>query len=69
MEELHGRTINRHGRETLVKVLEGVVTETDIDIISQLVEEIEMQQRHKDEAQKKMTALCREWFPKELENL
>lgn len=67
--QLHGRTINRHGRETLVKALTGVVNDTDIDIISQLVEEIEMQQRHKDEAQKKMTSLCEEWFPKELGDL
>lgn len=69
VKELHGRTINRHGRETLVKALTGVVRETDIDIIKQLVEEIELQQRHKDEAQQKMTALCMEWFPQEVENL
>ncbi|WP_368129406.1 IS110 family transposase [Bacteroides xylanisolvens] len=69
VKELHGRTINRHGRETLVKALTGVVSETAIDIIKQLVEEIELQQRHKDEAQQKMTALCMEWFPQEVENL
>ena len=69
VKELHGRTINRHGRETLVRALSGVVSETDIDIINQLVEEIELQQRHKDEAQEKMTALCVERFPQELENL
>ena len=69
VKELHGRTINRHGRETLVRALSGVVSETDIDIINQLVEETELQQRHKDEAQEKMTALCVEWFPQELENL
>lgn len=69
VKKLHGRTINRHGRETLVKALTGVVSETDIDIINQLVEEIELQQRHKDEAQEKMTELCMEWFPEELENL
>lgn len=69
VKELHGRTINRHGRETLVKALTGVVSETDIDIINQLVEEIELQQRHKDEAQEKMTAICMEWFPQEVENL
>ena len=69
VKELHGRTINRYGRETLVKALTGVVSETDIDIIKQLVEEIELQQRHKDEAQQKMTALCMEWFPQEVENL
>ena len=69
VKELHGGTINRHGRETLVRALSGVVSETDIDIINQLVEETELQQRHKDEAQEKMTALCVEWFPQELENL
>ena len=69
VEKLHGRTVNRHGRETLVKALTGVTNDTDIDIIGQLVDEIEMQQRHKDEAQKKMRALCDEWFPDELANL
>lgn len=69
VEQLHGRTINKHGKETLIKALTGVVNDTDIDIIRQLVDEIEMQQRHKDEAQKKMTSLCEQWFPKELENL
>lgn len=66
---LHGRTINKHGKETLLKALSGVVTDTDTDIISQLIEEIEMGQRHKEEAQKKMTELCREWFPEQMENL
>ena len=69
VEQLHGRTINKHGKETLTKALTGVVNDTDIDIIRQLVDEIEMQQRHKDEAQKKMTSLCEQWFQKELENL
>lgn len=69
VEQLHGRTVNRHGRETLIKALTGVVNDTDIDIIGQLVEEIELQHRHRDEAQRKMTSLCEEWFPEELENL
>lgn len=66
---LHGRTVNKHGREVLVRALTGVINDTDIDIISQLMEEIELLQRHKDEAQQKMTELCRQWFPQELENL
>ena len=40
-----------------------------MDIIARLVEEIGLQQRHKDEAQEKMTRPCNEWFPRELENL
>ncbi len=67
--KLHGRTINRHGKETLIKALTGVINETDMDVIRQLNEEVELLQRHKDEAQKKMTALCQEWFPEELENI
>ena len=35
MEALHGRTVNRIGRETLKSALTGVVTETDIDLIEQ----------------------------------
>lgn len=69
VQELHGRTINKYGKEILQKALEGVVNETDIDMISQLVEEIELHQRHKAEAQEKMTKLCQEWFPEELKNL
>lgn len=68
-EKLHGRTINKHGRETLMQALTGVVNETDIDIIAQLVEEIDLLQKHKEQAQEKMTALCQEWFPQELANL
>lgn len=67
--KIHGRTINRHGKETLIKALTGVVNQTDMEIIRQLNEEVEMLQRHKDEAQQKMSALCQEWFPKELENI
>ena len=66
---IHSRTINKHGRETILKALTGVINETDIDIISQLVEEIELQQRQKAVAQQKMTALCEQWFPEQLSNL
>ena len=66
---IHGRTIKKHGRDAIVKALTGVISETDADIISQLVEEIGLQQRQKDAAQQKMTSLCREWFPDQLANL
>ena len=69
MTKLHGRTISKHGRETLIKALTGVINDTDIDIIGLFVEEIDLLQSHKDKVQEKMTQLCKEWFPKELENL
>lgn len=66
---IHGRTVNKYGRDTIVRALTGIISETDIDIISQLVEEIELQQRQREAAQQKMTALCKEWFPEQFENL
>lgn len=66
---IHGRTVNKYGRDTILKALTGVINETDIDIISQLVEEIELQQRQREAAQQKMTSLCEEWFPEQFENL
>ena len=53
--KLHGRTINKHGKETLIKALTGIISDTYIDIIGQLVEEIDLLQSHKDKAQEKMT--------------
>ena len=69
VEAIHGRTVNKYGRETILKALTGVINETDIDTISQLVEEIELQQRQKEDAQQKMTALCKQWFPRQFANL
>src|SRR5574344_2948179 len=36
VKEVHGRIINRHGRETIIASLKGCVTEADIDIMAQL---------------------------------
>ena len=66
---IHGRTVNKHGLETIVGALTGVISETDIDIIRQLREEILLGQKHKDECQSKMDELCQKWFPTQLGNL
>jgi transposase len=69
MGAIHGRTVNKYGKQTILRSLTGVINETDIDIISQLVEEIELQQRQRDAAQQKMTSLTKEWFPEQFDNL
>ncbi len=66
---IHSRTVNRHGRETIVGALTGVISETDIDVIRQLREEVEIDNKHKDECQSKMDELCKKWFPKQFENI
>lgn len=66
---IHGRTINKHGRLTLLSALTGVVTAVDSDIIRMLMIEINMLQAHKAECQEKMTSLCKLHYPKQLSQL
>lgn len=51
VKHIHGRTVNRIGKDVLVCALSGVVTAADVDTIRQLREEVELAQRHKDECQ------------------
>ena len=66
---IHGRTINRVGRDVITASLTGVITQVDIDVIHQMNEEVKLAQKHKDECLAKMEELCNMWFPKQLENL
>jgi transposase len=65
IKAIHGRTINRVGRDVILGALTGVISEADIDMIRQLRDEVELADKHKDECQSKMDALCRQWFPDE----
>ena len=66
---IHSRIVKKAGRDVILAALSGVFSDTDIDIIRQLREEIELAQRHKDECQSKMDAICQQYFPKQLKNL
>jgi transposase len=66
---IHGRTVNRIGMEIIKGALTGVITDVDIDIIRQLRDEVALANRHKDECQSRMDALCSKWFPRQLANL
>jgi transposase len=69
LKVIHGRTVNRVGEDIIIASLTGVFSDTDIDIICQLREEVELAQRHKDECQSKMDAICQQYFPEQLKNL
>ncbi len=69
LKVIHGRIINRVGKEVIVSSLTGVISDTDIDVIRQLREEVDLAQRHKDECQSKMDAICQQYFPEQLKNL
>ena len=47
IKEIHGRIINKHGRETILASMEGVVSQAEIDVLRQLREEIDIAESHK----------------------
>ena len=69
LKVIHGRITNRVGKEVILASLTGIISDTDIDIIRQLREEVDLAQRHKDECQSKMDAICQKYFPEQLKNL
>ena len=69
VKEVHGRIINRHGKETIIASLQGCVTEADIDIMAQLKAEIDMAEMHKQECMDKMQEICEKEYSEQLKNL
>ena len=69
LKVIHGRITNRVGKNVIIASLTGVISDTDIDVIRQLREEVDLAQRHKDECQSKMDAICQQYFPEQLKNL
>ena len=69
VKEVHGRIINRHGRETIIASLKGSITEVDIDIMAQLKAEIDLAELHKQKCLKKMQEICEKGYSEQLKNL
>lgn len=68
-EVIHGRTVNRVGKDVITASLTGVISDADTDMIRQYREEIVLIESHIAECQEKLTAICRDEFPQEFENL
>lgn len=66
---IHTRTVNKWGKDTIWASPAGIVTEVDIDIIRGYWEEIQLAKRHKQKYLDKMSAICKEDFPEQLERL
>ena len=69
LKVIHGRITNRVGKDVILASLTGIISDTDIDVIRQLREEVDLAQRHKDECQSKMDVICQQFFPEQLKNL
>lgn len=66
---VHGRTVNKHGRETVKAALTGSFTKTDQTVFRQLKGTIDLIEHQIEECQKELTALCKEHFPVQYERL
>ena len=66
---IHGRIVNRVGKEVITASLTGVVTQTDINVIRQIRDEVTLAQKHRKECLDKMEELCNKWFPEQMKNL
>lgn len=69
VKEVHGRIINRHGKDTIVASLKGCITEADIDIMAQLKAEIDLAESHKQKCLDKMQKICENEYSEQLKNL
>ena len=69
IEEIHGRIIKHHGRETTLASLTGVVSQAEIDVLRQLREELDLAEEHKQECLERMLEICQEKYPDELRRL
>ena len=69
IKEIHGRIINKHGRETILASLTGVVSEAEKDTMRQLRQELTLAEEHKQECQNKMVTICKTYYPKEFKRL
>ena len=66
---IHGRILNRVGKDIITASLTGVITQTDIDVIRQMRDEVTLAQKHRKECLDKMEELCSKWFPDQMKNL
>lgn len=66
---VHGRTLNKHGRDTIKGAVTGLFSDTDITVLSQTKQIIDLISSQIDECQKELTALCEKHFPEQYRRL
>ena len=66
---VHGRIINKHGKEVITAAVTADFHQADIDLIRQYSEMIEIIDRQINECQEALTELCRTHYPTQYERL
>lgn len=69
LKKIHGRIVNKHGKDTILAAITGSFSECDITVIRQHWEMLEICLKQSDECQRKLKEMCEEHFPKEYKRL
>ena len=68
-KNVHGRTVNRHGRGKIEAAVTGMFSPADIIVIKQLLAMIDLCESQMAECQRELTAMCKEHFPEQYRRL
>ena len=66
---VHGKTVNKHGRDVIMAAVTADFHQADIDLVRQYKEMIDIIDRQIKECQSALTALCKEHCPIQYERL
>ncbi|WP_302285567.1 IS110 family transposase [Bacteroides clarus] len=69
LRKVHGRTINKHGKATILGAVTGNFSATDIQVIKQYLAMMDLLNGQIEECQKSLTDLCEEHFPSQFKRL
>ena len=69
IKKVHGRTVNKHGKETILGAITGNFSATDKQVIKQYLAMIDLLKLQIEECQQSLTALCEEHFPSQYKRL
>lgn len=69
LRKVHGRTINKHGKATILGAVTGNFSATDIQVIKQYLAMMDLLNGQIEECQKSLTDLCEEHFPSQFKHL
>lgn len=66
---VHGRTVNKHGKDTILGAVTAFFSEVDLQVMRQFKELMDIYTHQIEENQKKLTAMSEEHFPEEYRQL
>ncbi len=69
LKRIHGRVINKHGKDTILAAVSGDFSECDIMVIRQYWDMLDVCLRQSEECHKKLLQMCEIHFPKEYRRL